>query len=117
MKKRIFFYLAFFLILGCILSAAQNAYPTLPEDYPGMTTTAKNFVGRLLCLVKLFTPPIILVYIVIGGIKYVMSDDASQQAEAKKSVMDALIGAILVAGLLGAASSFGIELPSDCYLT
>jgi hypothetical protein len=106
MEKRLFLFLVLVFLAAEIVSA------TWPTDYTGMRSKAIVFSGRLLCLVESISPYIILIMIVIGGLKYLAADDASEILMARTMVFDAVIGGVCVLVLIAVAESF--EVPVNC---
>jgi len=106
-KEKLFIFLVLFLFLIWIASASP-----WPTDYAGMRAKAIAFTGRLLCLVQAFSAPIILMFLMFGGLRYVMADDPSDALAGRKLVMDAVIGGFCVLVFIGIAAALGI--PVDC---
>jgi hypothetical protein len=59
-------------------------------------------------LVEKFTPPLILLFMVIAGIKYIMVEEPSEAIAARKGVLDAVIGGICILLLIAAAEALGV---------
>lgn len=109
MTKKIFY----FVLVLLLVQAVSAAWPT---SYTGVKSKAVHFVGRLLCLVQTMSPPIILIFIVLGGVKYIMADDPSEAMAAKHMVLDAVIGGFCILFFIAAAGALGVpvycEVPS-----
>ncbi|MBM3309225.1 MAG: hypothetical protein FJY77_03135 [Candidatus Altiarchaeales archaeon] len=95
------------LVLSYFFSAFCAA-DTWPTDYAALRVKAVRFAGRLLCLVEKITPPVILLFMVIAGIKYIMVEEPAEAIAARKSVLDAVLGGICVLLLLAAAEALGV---------
>ena len=105
MKKTV--YLLILLLLLVKVVAA-----TWPTDYAGMRAKAITFAGRLLCLLEKATPYIILIFIVFGGLKYIMADDPGEILAARKMVLDAVVGGLCVLVFIAAAGA--LDVPVNC---
>ncbi|MDD5112200.1 MAG: hypothetical protein PHG85_06625 [Candidatus Altiarchaeota archaeon] len=103
------FFIAACLLLFLALEACAAPWPT---DYAGMRTKAIHFAGRLVCLVDSASAYVILIFIAIGGVKYLMADDPSEAMMARKMVFDGVVGGFLV--LLFVAVAEAVEVPMYC---
>ena len=110
-KKNLFIFFVFALFLVGV-AAATTTIPTWPTSYAGMRSKAIAFTGRLLCLVQAFSGPVILMFLMFGGLRYVMADDAGDALAGRRLVMDAVIGGFCVLFFLGVAAAMGV--PVDC---
>lgn len=97
------------LILFLAEAADAGEWPT---DYAGMRTKAIHFAGRLVCLVNNISPYVILIFMAIGGVKYIMADDASEAMMAKRMVMDGLVGGFIILVFVAFAEAMGV--PEYC---
>lgn len=98
----------FFVILAIpsFLLAQQNVAPTeyqllapIPqiESSPGVTNTATYIPGLIKLIIAIATGLAVLM-IIFGGIKYMTSDAFQGKSDAKKTIMDAIWGLLLVIG-------------------
>lgn len=102
-----------FILIGIVSSTTSFDWALDAESIVAKGTV---FVSRLLCLLLLATPPIVLAFILIGGIYYVGSaDDPGKRRVAKNIVMNGIIGGICVIALIAIANSLGIPVDPECF--
>ena len=99
-----------FLVLALVLIGTAAA--VWPTDYAGMRSKAIKFTGRLVCLVQTFSALIVLMFLMFGGLRYVMADDPSDALAGRKLVFDAVMGGFCVLIFIGIAAALGV--PVDC---
>ena len=101
-------YIAGTLIL--LLTWTVYAAVPWPTDYAGMRTKAIHFAGRLVCLVNEVSAYVILLFIILGGVKYLLADDPSEAVMARKTVFDGVVGGFIILVFVAFAEAVGVPM-------